>query len=148
MSNASAVKHFVARGVVDLAASVSDAPSSPAAWWSVRPRVSLFRPVSAGRGARFWEGAESWRCRPLPASFLRTCRGQWLWHGLCPLPGALGCTPASIIRLACQPEGLAPMEHGELGGPTFLFVWQAVPYQGSHHIIYIVTISLCVSLCI
>lgn len=57
VTNASAVKHFVARGVVDLAASVSDAPSSPAAWWSVRPWVPLSRHVCAGRGARFCQGA-------------------------------------------------------------------------------------------
>ena len=50
VSNASAVKHFVARGVVDLAASVSDAPSSPAAWWSVRPWVPLLPPMSLRPG--------------------------------------------------------------------------------------------------
>lgn len=57
MTNASAVKHFVARGVVDLTASVSDAPSSPAAWWSVRPWVPLVRAVPAGREACLCEGA-------------------------------------------------------------------------------------------
>ena len=50
MTNANAVKHFVARGAVDLAASVSEAPSTPAAWWSVRPPAAFPALVAVGLG--------------------------------------------------------------------------------------------------
>ena len=37
VTNANAITHLTAHGVVDPAASVPEAPSVPAAWWSVRP---------------------------------------------------------------------------------------------------------------
>ena len=62
VTNPNAVKHVVSRGVVDLEASVPEAPSAPAAWWPVRPFILRCCHVHVGNLSRDVRVVQMRRC--------------------------------------------------------------------------------------